>query len=296
MILIPIEYRGKSYPNGITPSIKEVAGHFDITSLNIKDKNYSLHTEYSFGKRRLDLPIIESDGEISKANIKGIPQLWFSDRWASEFAYFIIKLTQKKQPKIIEIHPPFRDYCDDMSDFIQNYEVFEKIIKLYFPDTIILIENRNDSNYNTTALKNKDSKFLVSTVKQIVELSEILDKKKLSLKITLDIPQLFKVEEEQEENKNRDKMEIMKDAFEDIKKIRHNIMGIHLWGRRNNRTHYGDLNDLFENSKDKELFLDNLVDTFKDNVPRYFVPEVNFGADGVTNIVNDLMEAKCIFQ
>ncbi len=46
--LIPVKYGKKEYPEGITPSIEELACHFDVLSLN-PSMDYSLHTEYSYG-------------------------------------------------------------------------------------------------------------------------------------------------------------------------------------------------------------------------------------------------------
>ena len=66
--------------------------------------------------------------------------------------------------------------------------------------------------------------------------------------------------------------------FEDIKSIRHNISGIHLWGKRESENgrrvaHIGDLNSYFMGDMIfKESFLKLMFDAFDDDVHRYFVP------------------------
>lgn len=51
--LIPVRYRRHKYPHGIEARIREVAGHFDIGKI-APDGDYSLHTEYSYARRKLD--------------------------------------------------------------------------------------------------------------------------------------------------------------------------------------------------------------------------------------------------
>lgn len=86
----------------------------------------------------------------------------------------------------------------------------------------------------------------------------------------------------------------MDELFRKLKEIRHNIRGIHLWGKgRNSKgkpiAHLGDLNSYFDYDMDfKEAFLLNMLDTFDDGMDRYFVPEVNSGTEDLLSIVNDL--------
>lgn len=59
----------------------------------------------------------------------------------------------------------------------------------------------------------------------------------------------------------------MEDLFKGVENIRHNIQGIHLWGKRESENgrrvaHIGDLNS----------FLKMMYRTFNDDVDRYFVP------------------------
>ena len=65
------------------------------------------------------------------------------------------------------------------------------------------------------------------------------------MKITLDIPQIFTAH-----SINTSKLEEMNNIFKNIKAIRHNILGIHLWGKRKSASgrkvaHSGDWNSYF---------------------------------------------------
>ena len=137
-----IEYNGVQYPEGYSAQIHEVAGHLDKATIETTEA-YSLHTEYSYGKRKFDTERIAAFPILCEANKDGVPQLWKSNEWAEEFAAFIIGLTQgHKSPVIIEIHPPFNDYCS-LDEFSERYRIFEQKIHVAYPDTSIVIENRS---------------------------------------------------------------------------------------------------------------------------------------------------------
>lgn len=72
--LIPIKYHKLSYPDGIEPKILEAAGHFDVKFINVNTP-YSLHTEYSFMRRKLNSEVVSKYREICEANKNGIPML-----------------------------------------------------------------------------------------------------------------------------------------------------------------------------------------------------------------------------
>ena len=65
-----------------------------------------------------DSPISKSDLAKMQQVIsekEKIPQLWKNKAWAKEFASFIIELVGNSiPPEIIEIHPPFNDYCKEL--------------------------------------------------------------------------------------------------------------------------------------------------------------------------------------
>jgi hypothetical protein len=92
-LLIPIQYGNRSYPGGITSTIKEVAGHFDVPEIPLLRCQYSLHTEYSYGRRQLNSTTVVRYPEIVRASARGIPRLWWSKEWAEEFSSFLGELT-----------------------------------------------------------------------------------------------------------------------------------------------------------------------------------------------------------
>ena len=97
-----IKYHGLSYSNNIPLRIEEIATHFDVKSID-GVLGYSLHTEYSYGKRRFDSDIINEYPELVLAQKDGVPQLWKNSIWASQFADFIIcKLILHFDPSLIE--------------------------------------------------------------------------------------------------------------------------------------------------------------------------------------------------
>jgi hypothetical protein len=279
--LIPIQYHRLKYPVHIQPTIREVAGHFDIQYLR-SDGNYSIHTEYSYGPRKFNTDIIQKYPVIINANASGIPKLWFNACWADEFSMFILSLVGSDKPcTLIEIHPPFSDYID-MDTFLEHYLIFYETIYHRFPETEVLLENRSGSMY-------RSGHFIVSNIQQLVALSEKIDSHDVPLKLTLDLPQLFTTHEI-----NPGKKDQMVELFHEIKKIRHNIAGLHLWGKKVSASgrriaHIGDLNDYFMGMQDiKSLFLQHMADAFDDDILRYFVPEVNSQNDDLHSIIRDL--------
>ena len=143
MILIPITYHSKKYPVGITSNIDEIAGNFDKSSIS-PIRKYSLHTEYSHMKRKLDNSLINKYPKLKSSQKDNIPQLWKDKEWAQEFANYIIDLIGNNQPpEIIEVHPPFNDYCLDFDNFFDTYIEFERIILQKYPNVKIFIENVN---------------------------------------------------------------------------------------------------------------------------------------------------------
>ncbi len=56
--------------------------------------------------------------------------------------------------------------------------------------------------------------------------------------------------------------------------------------------HSGDLNSFFyDDEVVKAMFLAKMINTFDDNIVRYFVPEVNSSNRDLCSIVNDLKES-----
>lgn len=277
--LIPVQYHNKLYPDNIKPRLFEQAGHFDVSSVDIKRK-YSLHTEYSYGLRKFTSPNVQKYTNISKANKNGIPMLWYNKTWAIEFAQYICEYDTSNL-QVIEIHPPFSDYSN-LESFIENYFEFEVRIKKIIPNVNILIENRSGSMY-------RGGKFIIRDLKNLFQLSKLIEQANLDLRITLDIPQLFTAHRITEI-----RIDEMKKLIQALYIIRHNILGLHLWGKKkskNGRTiaHSGNLDTFFSYNKGaKEIFLYEILCLFNDNVERYFVPEVNSTSKDLNDIVLDL--------
>ncbi len=276
MHLIPIKYHNLNYPIHIKPTIKEVAGHFDIEFLSsdLKDDKFSLHTEYAAGLRRFDTDIIQSFPEIiSSSTNRGVPRLWTSEKWAEEFAQFLIGLFDGKHPHIIEIHPP---RINEFSNFSERYKIFYNELQSNNIKSKILIENRNG--------------FGLSGIDNFQSFSKIIDDDKLNLKLILDFPQLFNFEEARTDIKKLEQVMNSIDGF------KHNVDAFHIWGQVGGSSHRGDLNDYFNNNESmKNKFLKLLAKLFvNSDKDIYFIPEINAGHDNCTrekclsNIVEDL--------
>ena len=291
MKLIPVKYHNKEYPDGIIPSICEIAGNIDSKELNIHPP-YSLHTEYSYMKRNFDSCLLQNLDEIKSSHKNGIPQLWKSTQWSEEYAEFIIRLIGKSiPPKIIEIHPPFREYCNSYELFWERYICFYERISKHFPNTIILIENRSGTMY-------PGSTFLISTCTDVLSFIDFLQNKKGELGLVIDYPQLFTAEKERMGCIDVEKIV----QFNTVLQLhRTAIRAIHLWGKKQNikgrwSAHTGDLNTFFSlDNEKKSKFLRSLITTFSDEIPRYFVPEVNSTDLDLHSIIADLLDFGAIF-
>jgi len=286
-----VKYHNKEYPTNIPLKCEEISSHLDINKIEVALSNYSLHTEYSYGKRNLSSIHYSSDSQLSLAHKDGVPQLWKNEQWATEFATFLANLVDGfNAPSVIEIHPPFTDYTDSLDVFIERYKVFETKIREYFPNTQILIENRCGSVY-------VGGKFLISRVTDILALSKAIDKENLNLKFALDIPQLYTAH-----NCNNEKEYLYYDIMKKLNPALHNIGGVHLWGKKRSScgrkvAHCGDLRSYFEdNIEIVERFLEEFNYLFDDGILRKLVLEVNSGNDDLDSIINDLISVGITFK
>lgn len=292
MKLIPVKYHNKNYPEGIIPLLVEVAGNLDSKAI-CQNQPYSLHTEYSYMKRKFDSELLNGLEELKDAHKDGVPQLWKSIKWSEEFAVFIERLVGDSiAPEVIEIHPPFKDYCKDISTFWERYIVFYRCIIRKFPETKIIIENRCGTYY-------KGSKFLIYNCNDVIELCQYLANGHTELGIIVDYPQLFSAEKIKMDNVKTEKI---LQFNKHLKPYASFVWAIHLWGKRKSKKgnrwspHSGDLNTFFSNdSEKKNIFLKSMINTFDDDIKRYFVPEVNTSEQDLKNIVNDLVFAGIIF-
>lgn len=285
-----IKYHSKEYPSSIPLRCEEIAAHLDIEKISPVLPAYSLHTEYSYGKRKFTSTLYDENSLLATSHKKNIPQLWKDNEWAKEFAQFLIKLCKNQAPPdIIEIHPPFTDYTSSVENFVERYIIFEDLIKSQFPDVTILIENRCGSTY-------PKAKFLLSKSDDFKELSHAIDKNKLTLKFALDIPQLYTAHNC--DNKKPDKYI---SSLNSIYDVRHNIYGVHLWGKMRSASgrkvsHCGDLKSYFEyDEKIHTDFLTAFHDFFNDEIARKLVLEVNSSNADIDSIIKDLKTINCQF-
>ena len=280
-----VKYHGQEYPAAIPLHIEEIAAHFDITRIGGKLKR-SLHTEYSYGKRKMNSELLARYPELIGANKDGVPQLWKNNTWAMQFADFLFALVGTgAAPCVIEIHPPFSDYTD-LSGFIETYSVFEEKITEHFPECEILIENRCGSIYH-------GGKFLVSKVQDVAALCDAIESNSLQLKIAYDVPQIYTAHNAKTES-------VFIKLLEDSEPFRQHIGGVHLWGKKISDTgrtvaHCGDLNSYFGNSEVKTLFLQAFKTCFDDGITRKMVLEVNSGNEDMLSIITDLQHTGIVF-
>lgn len=281
---IPVKYGRCSYPQHIIPQLAEIPANFDSKPI-IYDGPFSLHTEFSFAHRKFSSSALDGLETVKSSHRSSIPRLWASEAWANEFARFVIAECNGHTPTVVEVHPPFDDYAT-LESFLERYSVFEHSLLDCYPEVTPLIENRSGTLY-------RGGGFVLSTADQLIRFSELLDNSPSVIKITLDIPQLFTAHSA----RTRDIVPLL----ETMRSIRHNISGIHLWGKRKNASgrriaHVGDLNDYFYGKQEsKELFLSELSRLLDDDIPRYLVPEVNSGQADFTSIIDDLIASGFVF-
>ena len=280
-----VEYNGVPYPEGYSSHIHEVAGHLDKETIENKEA-YSLHTEYSYGKRNFDTELISHFPVLREGNKDGVPQLWKSEEWADSCADFVIALTEgHTPPKTIEIHPPFNDYCT-LDEFIDRYCIFETKIHAAYPDALIVIENRAGAVY-------RGGKFLIGKAKEIAALCEQIQSRKINLGVVLDFPQLLTAEGIDSAKFNVDKYNA---AIDTLMPYSYLIKGIHIWGKKKSATgrwvaHAGNLDTYFlDNSSVKQAFINGICRICEDGSKRFLVPEVNSGAEDLAKIISDIFE------
>lgn len=287
-MLIPVQYSKKKYPSHIRPKIAEVAAHFDKDEI-IQNLPFSIHTEYSYRKRRLDSNLLQKFPTLKSAHRNNVPRLWFNRQWSLEFANFINELVQNKEPVVIEIHPPFTDYST-IDQFLDNYKEFETRILKRWPTTEVVLENRSGTEY-------RGGRFLISRISDLEGFVNKIEQTALRLNIALDIPQLFTAHGGPEIFDN----DGLKEFLSSLSPLMCRVRSIHLWGKRRNRqgrsiVHVGDLNSYFDycDSK-KNVFLNELAKLLSDGRERYFVPEVNSSSEDLQSIVSDLESAGITF-
>ncbi len=279
---IPIQCQNHKYSSFI-PQIQERSANFFNFYKHKKDiqntavRYLSLHTDH--GYRGLNTIFIASELQneypsISKHVVelrdRCMAKLWCDDKeWSNDFSNFIAKLAEGREHKIkiIEIHPPFKEYCDSLETFIERYKPFEEKVLNKFPSATICIENR----FNNLRTK-KFGQFILSVNEDIIKLTKLISDNHLRLKLVLDIPQLFA---EHYDDKLISEGWMISKVLGPLRDIRSFIHSTHIWGKTDNGVHNADLNIYFNNNlKVKECFLREICKLFDDSIPRYFLPEV----------------------
>ena len=285
--LIPVNYYGLCYPHGITAPLSEVAGHFGKCTVATQ-LPFSLHTEYSAAPRRLSKLAMEY-ASIRESVRDGVPLLWTSEAWAEDFAAFLRQLCGAVPPQVLELHPPFKFYCN-IEQFFHRYSIFEAILRQWAPDTLVVIENRFGTSLKTQ--KNTPVPFLLRAYQDFVAVSQALDSSGLRLRFAFDVPQLLSA------HRLLVQTQKLVPLLEHMKQIRHNIASIHLWGRIGRASHVGTLDTMFAgNATLKAQFLCALYELLDDGRPRYFVPEVNRQNQAdFSAIIQDLLDAGFTFD
>ena len=273
-----VKYHDQKYPAEIPLHIEECAAHMDTVEIKA-ELNRSLHTEYSYGKRKFNSELMARFPILADTHKNGVSQLWYNAEWSRRSADFVIALSGDDAPSVVEIHPPFNDYTN-MDNFVENYRAFEDIILERFPQTDILIENRCGSVY-------KGGKFLISKLSDVEHLCSEIEKRELKLQIAYDVPQIYTAH-------NAKKQSTYIELLQNTKAIRSFIGGVHLWGKRKSASgrlvsHCGDLNSYFtEDTETKTLFLREFCHCFDDGICRKMVLEVNSGNNDLQSIILDL--------
>lgn len=258
----------KEYPAGIPIRLYTLPGDFDIQPFRV-DVPYILNTEKAFYPSRFSSSALDTCDEIGRWQIEQFPQLWSNDRWAAQFALFILRLTQfSAPPEVIELYPPFFNCGGDIEEFLDRYSVFEYFIQRVYPETELVLLNRHTS-FNRFG-------YLISKAEELAETAELLRRKRLSLKIGVDIPELLIFEKAFTPSRIRY-------VFETLSPIRDSVSGFHLRvpGFR-----------LDARAWDAVLFY--LMELTNDDKVRYLVPEVKERRN-LAHLIYDLRKAGADF-
>lgn len=308
---IPVKYQSFNYPDDLQPQpqIQEVTCNLG-TDILINPRKFdflSLHTDpsivwtkvwnrYPEKKEKMrnsiilpKFPTIFKNFEKYMIDPRGkcISILWSSKQWSKEFAGFLARVTERikcEKIKVIEVHSPFDQYCNDLETFLERYIIFENEILKIFPSADIVIENQF-----THEGKREFGKFLLSRKDDIIKLSRLISDYKSKLRIVLDIPQLFST---YYGNRLLLKSEIV-GFLTPLKECRNFIRSTHIWGYDINQkkgAHKADFNTWFGGDQAlKHCFIQEVCNLFDDDQKRYFVPEVN-DTSKIQSIVIDLIE------
>jgi hypothetical protein len=282
--LVPVECRGRPYPKWITPQYAEVSAHFDVKPRVKVQPRYCLHTESSTKKRSFSSPFVEGLEHLGAKSHPPVPELWLGNGWVDDFVTFIKRFIAEsacgRSPGLLEIHPPFRDYCCSVDTFLVRFRRFAAGVRDM--NCGILIENRN---------RHSSREFLLSNLDSVCSFAEALqDSAETRLKFVIDIPQLLNAEAFDPHVAGAANQ--LSTIFSRLSAptVRPYVGSIHLHGRKGQKMHQGNLDDLL--GKTKPDFLCSLRGFVEAGGDLYFLPELPLGTrQDVADIVRDLQDA-----
>ena len=293
-LLIPVAYKNRPYPAPVAAIVSEVPASFMRSSLEGFGLPMALHTDHAYGHKAdlFDPANLERYPELmgcfKRCGGFQVPRLWQSRKWAEEFARYVLDLTATVTEEVhsVEVHPPFNDVCQDMETFLDRYAVFETAIRAHLPKVLLFVENRRRKSTAYTG-----GGFIFSRPEHYAEISSIIQRKDLVLRLVADFPQLMS---ELYGPRIPAPQELRRD-LEPLRQCREFIDAMHIWGKRScsgRAAHHGNLDDLFDGQPEsKQAFLEFTLDLFGDERPRHFVPEVNSAIEDQDSIITDFLAA-----
>lgn len=265
---------------GIYCAMAEVAAHFGKEKIDVPNGPYSLHTEYSASKRSIPEKIKNKFPKLYLDDNE-VPRLWVNNEWASEFASWLIEIISNNvPPKVIEIHPPFVEDCENIFLFLERVDIFKSKLQEKYNSIQYVIENRNSIK--------RGPKFLISTPVDCEKLSRHIPE---YLSLCVDFPQFFS----SLCPNNFPTREIIDTIFKDVINFKDKVFSIHLWRRKNGVPHVGDLLSLFNGDEELMMyFLRKLKETFNGRSV-YLVPEVNRTKEDFFNLLVQIKKSGIAF-
>ena len=266
--------------NEFNCNIHVLDGHFDIEYVEGVGR-YILQTENCSERRKLNLRSFNQYTSL-KANKDGLALLWNSNSWATEFACFIQAITLKSnEPEAIEIFPPFRLYETSLESFIEKYKVFEYELLSKFSNTQVWLCNRNKASKGNL-------EFLIRNADDLTEISKLIDKYKLNLKLSLDLTQLLEAYSRQIQFL---RVDTINNVFGKLKDCQHNISAIHALGKKKKGESVDSLDAYFNyNTDKKEALLESLLYITNDETQRFLIPDISGLEVEAKILLNDLFQ------
>lgn len=177
-LLVPV-YRPDQAPDG---ALVERPGHFDATPVPA-GADYVLRAETGREPRSLRSPLLKGLQVLSGQHRAGVPRLWISQAWVREFYLHFHRLTRDgAPPRLLVLSPPLFADCPDLDAFLALYRPFEAELARRRPGVWLHLENRATSHLGPS---------LLSRAQDLGDLARAADEHELTLRLCLNLPQLF---------------------------------------------------------------------------------------------------------